>query len=144
MAVQGPFVVEFGRLFPHGAGLVGDVSAASEFTAQQDGQGNRPQSRDKTSGLPVWQVDLVDFDPEAREKAHKVKAHAAVQPVPPEAIPGTSIRPVVLEGLTVMPYVKVMPKPNGRPGETISKQAYSLRATGFASPRRAGVDKAAS
>ena len=144
MAVQGPFPVEFGRLFPCGAGIVGDVSAVSEFTAQQVGPGHRPQSRDKSSGLPVWQVDLVDFDPEAKKKAYKVKVHAAVQPVPPEVIPGTSIRPVVLEGLAVMPYVETIPKPNSKTGETISRQAYSLRASGFTAPRRAGVDKAAS
>ena len=139
MALQGPFQVEFGQVFPHGAGLVGDVSAVSEFTADADRQGNRPQSRDKNSGMLVWQVDLVDFDPEAREKTHKVKVLAAVQPVPPEAIPGTTVRPVVLEGLAVMPYVKHVPRPNGKPGETIAKQAYSLRASGLGAPKR-GAD----
>lgn len=144
MAIQGPFTVEFGQAFPHGAGLIGDVVAVSEFNAEPDRQGNRPQTRDKVSGLPVWQVDLVDFDPEAREKTHKVKVYAAVQPVPPEALPGTTVRPVVLEGLSVMPWVKVTPKPGAKNGETIAKQAYSLRATGLTSPRRAESAKSGS
>ena len=43
------------------------------------------QARDKDTGLPVWQVEVLDFDPQAREKTFKVKIAAAVQPVPPEA-----------------------------------------------------------
>jgi hypothetical protein len=45
----------------------------------------------------------MDFDPDARERTFKVKIAAEVQPVPPTAIPGTPVRPVLLEGLTVTP-----------------------------------------
>ena len=51
------------------------------------------QARDKDTGLPLWQVEVLDFDPQAREKTFKVKIAAAVQPVPPEAVaqvPGPS------------------------------------------------------
>ena len=64
------------------------------------------QARDKDSGLPVWQVEVLDFDPQAREKTFKVKIAAAVQPVPPEQSGTVPVRPVVLEGLTVTPYIK--------------------------------------
>jgi hypothetical protein len=34
-----------------------------------------------------------------------VKIAAKVQPVPPEALPGLPFRPVVLQGLTALPYI---------------------------------------
>lgn len=126
MAVQGPFKVEFGAVFPYGVGVVGEVSAQADFDAST--RENRVQMRDKDSGLPVWVVDVMDFDPEARERTFKVKISAAVQPVPPDAIEGVPVRPAVLEGLTVTPYLKDVG--NGR-----SRLAYSLRATGLSAPR---------
>ena len=48
--------------------------------------------------------------------------------MPPE-VAGTPVRPVVLEGLTVTPYMKEVG--NGR-----QKIAYSLRAAGMAAPRQ--------
>jgi hypothetical protein len=78
--------------------------------------------------LPVWTVDVMDFDPEARERTFKVKIVAAVQPVPPDAIAGAPVRPVLLEGLTVTPYLKETG--NGR-----ARVAYSLRASGLVAPR---------
>ena len=125
MAVQGPFKVECGELFPHGLGVVGAVSPLADFDAST--KDNRVQARDKESGLPVWTVDVMDFDPDARERTFKIKIAAAVQPVPPEAVAGAPVRPVVLEGLTVTPYIKDGPRP---------KIGYSLRATGLAAPGR--------
>lgn len=75
-----------------------------------------------------WQVDVMDFDPEAREKVVRVKILAPHQPVPPPAVPGLPIRPVILEGLTITPYVKEQ--------GTFSKVAYSLRATELAPAER--------
>ena len=76
----------------------------------------------------MWTVDVMDFDPEARERTFKVKITADVQPVPPDAVAGLPVRPVVLEGLLIMPYLKEVG--NGR-----SRVAYSLRAAGLAAPR---------
>jgi hypothetical protein len=59
------------------------------------------QARDKDTALPMWQVEVLDFDPKAREKTFRVKIAAEVQPVPPDALPGAPVRPVVLEGLSV-------------------------------------------
>ena len=129
MSVQGPFRVECRELFPHGVGVVGAVSPMADFEASS--KEHRVQAKDKVSGLPVWVVDVMDFDPEARERTLRVKVAAAVQPVPPEAIEGAPVRPVVLEGLSVTPYIKEGPRP---------KIAYSLRATGLAAPRRGAGD----
>ena len=66
-----------------------------------------------------------------------MKITAPVQPVPPEQANGIPVRPVYLENLTVTPYLKDLG--NGR-----QKIAYSLRASGMASPRghRAAAEKA--
>jgi hypothetical protein len=125
MAIQGPFKVDCGEQFPHGLGVVGAVSALADFDAST--KENRVQARDKGSGLPLWTVDVMDFDPEARERTFKVKIASAVQPVPPEAVSGAPVRPVVLEGLTVTPYIKDGAR---------AKIGYSLRATGLAAPGR--------
>ena len=127
MGVQGPFRVACGEVFPHGVGVVGAVAPLVDF--DRSTRENRVQQRDRDTGMPVWVVDVMDFDPEARERTFKVKIVAEVQPVPPSALEGTPVRPVVLEGLLVTPYMKEVG--NGR-----SKIAYSLRAEGMASPNR--------
>jgi hypothetical protein len=125
MAISGALRVDFGEAFPFGVGVVGAVAPLADFdTSTKD---NRVQARDKGSGLPLWSVDCMDFDPDARERTFKVKIAAAVQPVPPEAVAGAPVRPVILEGLTVTPYIKDGPRP---------KIGYSLRATGLAAPGR--------
>ena len=124
MAVQGPFKVECGELFPHGLGVVSEVEPLADF--DKSTRENRVQARDKDSGLPLWQVEVLDFDQQAREKTFKVKIAAEVQPVPPESISvQVPIRPVILDGLQVMPYIKDGNRP---------RIAYSLRCTGLAAP----------
>ena len=130
MAVGGPMKMVCGDLFPFGLGVVGAVSASDDFDASS--KERRVQARDKESGLPLWQVDVMDFDPDARERTFPVKIAAAVQPVPPSAVEGVPVRPVVLEGLTVTPWLDDR---GARP-----KIAYSLKATGLAAPRRRVVD----
>ena len=127
MGVQGPFRVACGEVFPHGVGVVGAVAPLVDF--DRSTRENRVQQRDRDTGLPVWVVDVMDFDPEARERTFKVKIVAEVQPVPPSVLEGTPVRPVVLEGLLVTPYMKEVG--NGR-----SKIAYSLRAEGMTAPGR--------
>lgn len=129
MAVQGPFKVECGELFPHGLGIVSEVEPLADF--DKSSKDNRVQARDKESGLPVWSVEVLDFDPQAREKMFKVKIAAAVQPVPPESVAQVPVRPVVLEGLTVTPYIKDGNRP---------RIAYSLRCSGLVAPGRRSAD----
>ena len=123
MSVQGPFKVEFNEVFPHGCGVVGEVAAMVDFDAST--KEHRVQAKEKDTGVLVWTVDVMDFDPEARERTFKVKISAAVQPVPPAQVDGVPVRPARLEGLLVTPYLKEVG--NGR-----ARIAYSLRATGLA------------
>ena len=129
MPSQSGFRVACGDMFPFGVGVVGAVTPADDFDAST--KDRRVQARDRDSGLPVWQVDVMDFDPEARERTYRVKIAAPVQPVPPAAMEGVPVRPVWLDGLVVTPWIK-----DGGPGMR-PKIAYSLRATGLAAPKRA-------
>jgi hypothetical protein len=119
-------------VFPHGLGVVGEVTPLADFNAST--KDNRVQATDKDTGLPMWSVDVLDFDPQAREKTYRVKVASPVQPVPPDAVGGVPVRPVVLEGLTVTPYIAEGSRP---------RIAYSLRCTGLAAPGRRAENKAA-
>ena len=109
MAITGALKVDCGEVFSHGLGIVGEVDALDDFNASS--KDNRVQARDKETGLPLWTVEVLEFDPKAREKTFRVKIAAEVQPVAPEAIPGAPVRPVVLDGLTITPYIKDGPRP---------------------------------
>ena len=133
MTLTGALRVDCAEVFPHGLGVVGEVTSLDDFNAST--KENRVQARDKETGLLMWSVEVLDFHPQAREKTFRVKIAAAQQPVPPEAISGVPVRPVVLEGLTVTPYIKDGPRP---------RIGYSLRCTGLAAPgRRTETNKAA-
>jgi hypothetical protein len=123
MAVQGSIPVEFGHVFPHGAYAAGGFEAVRDFDASS---GDRfVQSKDKTTGLPLWAVDVIDADPEARTKTVKVKVAAQAEPVLPPAAAGMPFVPVEFTGLTVTPYVN-----------QAGRLAYSLKATGVRAPGR--------
>ncbi|NDL60973.1 plasmid replication, integration and excision activator [Phytoactinopolyspora mesophila] len=126
MAINGPIPVDFGAVFPHGAYVIGEVVPEVDFDSST--KENRVQKRDKTSGLPVWQVPVMDADPDARKGQREVtvKVIADVQPVPPETVASLPFRPVEFTDMTVTPYVDT----NGaRP-----RQAFSLRASGLRKP----------
>jgi hypothetical protein len=126
MAVQGPFKASFGELFPHGAFGIA-VDALNDFEKVQAGVED-PQQRDKDTGERIWTVRVIDNDPEARSNELKVKVVAPVMPSLPEPVPGTNLRPVEFEGLTVTPWVE-----ETKTGRT--RVAYSLKATGVREPR---------
>ncbi|WP_067973013.1 plasmid replication, integration and excision activator [Nocardiopsis trehalosi] len=120
MAIQGAIPVEFGTVFPAGCYALG-VEAITDFETK------RPQT-DRDSGLPLWAVDVIDADPEARGKAKSVKVKVAAEhcPVLPDEVPGLPFRPVEFEAMSVMPYVD----DNGRR----PRVAYSLRAKAVKTP----------
>ncbi|PRX92127.1 plasmid replication, integration and excision activator [Allonocardiopsis opalescens] len=129
MAIQGPVPVEFGFVFPHGAYALG-VEAVTDFETK------RPQI-DKATGLPVWAVEVIDADPNARGKAKsvKVKVAAEVCPTLPDEVGGLPFRPVEFEQMTVTPYVEEV--------GSRSRVAYSLRARGVRAPGGGGARRAA-
>jgi hypothetical protein len=125
VALQGPIPVEFGHVFTHGVFAAGGFEAVRDFDASS---GDRfVQSKDKTTGLPLWAVEVIDADPEARTKTVKVKVAAQAEPVLPAAPAGLPFTPVEFTGLTVTPYVN-----------QAGRLAYSLKATGVRAPGRAG------
>jgi hypothetical protein len=127
MAIKGAIRMSQGDVFPHGCYVVGEVEAMRDFDRSTREQA--VQAVDRDSGLLVWTVDVVDADPEARERTVRVKVLAPVQPVPPETAPGVPFRPVEFDGLTATPYVATTS--SGR-----SRLAWSLRATGMRAPGR--------
>lgn len=131
--MQVPFKMSFDDAFPFGAGVVSKVIPANDFEASTK---ERPVQARDDSGRLLWTVEVLDFDPDARERTVKVKIAADHQPVPPALTDGQFVRPVVLENLMVTPWIN----DNGmRP-----KIAYSFRCTGLADARpRSGSSVAA-
>jgi hypothetical protein len=125
MAIQGPIPVDFAHAFPRGAFAGGAFEPVRDFDASKDGR--FVQSKDKVSGLPLWQVDVIDGDPEARDKTARVKVAASDQPVLPPPGAGFPFVPVEFAGLTVTPYVN-----------QVGRLAYSLKATAVRVPGRGG------
>ncbi len=129
MAIQGPIAIGFDQVFPHGCYLVGEVQQVKDFDASTATR--VVYAKDKTTGLPVWQVSVVDADPEAKasQKSVTVKILTEVQPVPPPSLPGLPFTPVEFDGMTVTPYV----------GQDTGRLAYSLRARAMRAPRTMAV-----
>jgi hypothetical protein len=131
-AFLGPFPVEFGAVFPSGAFAAGGVEKVRDFDKSS---GDRVvQQADKHSGLPLWVIEVIDADPEARQRTVKVKVAAQYQPVLPEAPAGSPFVPVEFEGLTAMPWVDDS-RCQGK-GKCAARLAYSLKATGVRAPSR--------
>src|SRR5262249_57964753 len=102
MAMQGQIPVEFGIVSPHGAYAAGGIEMVRDFDRST---GDRVvQQADEHSGLPLWVVEVIDADPEARQRTVKVKIAAQVQPVLPPPAAGSPFTAVEFDGLTVMPY----------------------------------------
>jgi hypothetical protein len=124
MAIRGPISVPFEVAFPAGALARGAIEAVPDYDASTK---ERPvQQRDKTSGLPVWRLSLIDQDPDARrgQELVSVKFAAAVPPtLPADVVPGTELRAVELIGLAVIPYVESK--------DLRGRLAYSMWATGL-------------
>jgi hypothetical protein len=134
MFLQGPFPVEFGTVFPSGAFAAGGFEKVRDFDKSS---GDRVvQQADKQTGLPLWVIEVIDADPEARQRTVKIKVAAEHQPVLPPAPPGSPFTAIEFEGMTATPYVD-----SGRcqgQGKCRARQAYSLKATGVRAPSRLG------
>jgi hypothetical protein len=128
MAIKGAIRMQHGDVFPHGCFVVGEVQAMRDFDRSTREQAI--QAVDRDSGELVWTVDVVDADPDARDRTVRVKITAPVQPVPPAEAPGLPFRPVEFDGLTATPYVQTMASGRG-------KLTWSFRAVGMRAPKAA-------
>ena len=114
------------QVFSLGAFLVSEVTPMIDFD-KSSGE-NRVQARDRDTGLPMWQVEVLDGDPAApkRSRTVTVKFAAPTQPTAPTNSSGTPFTPVVFDGLMALPYVE-------RSG-VFSRIAWSFRASDMRAP----------
>jgi hypothetical protein len=71
VAIQGPIPVDFGTVFPLGVYAAGEFEPVRDFDRSQ---GDRfVQQADKATGAPLWVVEVIDADPQARARTVKVK-----------------------------------------------------------------------
>jgi hypothetical protein len=135
MAINGGarFSAQHDEVFPQGA-LVMGVEPITKFQTAQDKANGRAleAETDKITGERLWAVLVIDQAAERKTDAVvTVKIAAPYQPVPPEAIPGTEMRPVIFERLTVTPWVDdkaCRPTPAGDRHRCRARLGYSLRA----------------
>ena len=134
MALQGPFPVEFGTVFPSGAYAAGGFEMVKDFDKSK---GDLViQQTDKITDLPLWVIEVINADPDARQRTVKVKVAATYQPVLPDAPAGSPFTPVEFEGLQATPYVDASRCQGDGKGKCRARQAYSLKATGVRAPAR--------
>ena len=136
MAFQGAIRVEFGAVFPDGAYAAGKFEMVRDFDRSS---GDRVvQQIDKVTGLPLWVVEVIDADEEARQRTVKVKVAATVQPVLPSPAAGSPFTAVEFEGLTATPYVDASRcQGNGKGKDKCgARLAYSFKANGVRAPSR--------
>jgi hypothetical protein len=126
--ITGAIPVEFGQAFPHGAYVVGKVEPVNDF--DKSTKDNPVQQVDKDTGKLLWQVPVMDADPDLRRGQHEVtvKIVGDHQPVPPEQAGETPFRPVEFDGLTVTPWLDDR---GNRP-----RIAYSFKATDMRAPAK--------
>jgi hypothetical protein len=117
------FSVTCDDVFPAGCVLVPD--SIGEVEDYDEKTGRRSPAKDKLTGQRVFQVRVMDLDPELGKRSREttVKISADYSPTAPTGAPFEAVE---FDGLTVTPYVAS----NGR-------MAYSLRATAMRAP--AGV-----
>ncbi len=118
------FPVAMADVFPHGCHLVPDsISEAIDYDEETK---RRSAAVDKLTGKPVFQVRVIDLDPElsGRSREVVVKVVADRMPVPPTRQPFELIE---FDNLTVTPYVI----------DRTKRLGYSLRATGIKPARPA-------
>ena len=134
MAVQGHIPVEFGAVFPDGAYAAGTIEMVRDFDRSTP---DRPvQQADKETGLPLWVVEVIDAQENARQRTVKVKIVAQVQPVLPSQPPGSPFTPVEFDGMTATPYVDSSRCTGDGKHKCAARLAYSLKATGVRAPSR--------
>ena len=125
MSIARRIKLDNGDVFPYGAYLVSEVTPVVDW--EQSTKDSRVQKHDSETGLPLWQVEVLDADPEAQKRSRTVtvKIAAKVQPVSPAAS-GTPFTAVEFDRLTALPYVD--DSGQGRPRIAWSFLASDMRA----------------
>ena len=132
MAMHGQIPVQFGAVFPDGAYAAGAIEMVRDFDRST---ADRPvQQADKDTGLPLWVVEVIDAQENARQRTVKVKIAAQVQPVLPPPAPGSPFTPVEFDGMTAAPVRGRLP--------LLGRRQAQVRARGWPTrsrPRACGL-----
>ena len=123
-------------MFPSGAFAAGPVEKVRDF---ERSSGDRViQQSDKATGLPLWVIEVINPDPEARQRTVKIKVAAQYQPVLPDNTAGLAFIPVEFEGMQATPYVDSSrcTGDGDAKHKCRARMAYSLKATGVRAPSR--------
>ena len=99
MALQGPIPIEFGMVFPDGAYAAGGIEMVRDF--DRSSSDRVVQQADKHTGLPLWVVEVIDAQEDARQRTVKVKIAAQVQPAPRDLVQVDRLAVVCLLGVGV-------------------------------------------
>jgi hypothetical protein len=121
MAVDGRINVRHEDVFTQPVLLL-SVDPVEDFDKKRAGDGD-PQDRDKTTGMRLWSVSVLDPTAAQGKREVKVKIAADVQPVPANGL----MAPVEFDGLQVIPYLDS--------NRTKPRVAIAYRATGFRTTR---------
>lgn len=132
--------VPFEFICPQGALFLG-VQPVTDFDKRGSGD---DQARDPETGERMWQVTVLDLDPEGGRfggtKELKIKVAAAVQPVPPSPVHPGYPPAVEFTDVTISPYVDSQrcKHRSGQSHRCGARQAWSIRAGAMVDPRPAG------
>ena len=134
MAMHGQIPVQFGAVFPDGAYAAGAIEMVRDF--DRSTADRVVQQTDKDTGLPLWVVEVIDADPDARQRTVKVKIAAQVQPVLPSPAPGSPFTAVEFDGMTATPWVDASRCGGDGKNKCAARVAYSFKAAGVRAPSR--------
>jgi hypothetical protein len=140
MALKGQISVQFGAVFPDGAYAAGSFEMVRDF--DRSTADRAVQQVDKDTGLPLWVVEVIDAQENARQRTVKVKVASQVQPVLPPPVPGSPFTAVEFDGMTAFPYVDASRCTGDGKHRCGARQAYSFKATGVRAPSR-GISRPA-
>ena len=144
MAVARKLKLGHDEVFPHGAYIVSEVTPVVDY--DRSTRETKVQQVDVDTGLPMWSIDVIDADPEAKKKDRtvSVKMLAKVQPVPPASDGTSPFTSVVFENLTATLWVdssKCRPPEEGRSHRCGAQAAWSMRADGMSAPGKSASSR---
>ena len=142
MAISRKLKLGHDDVFPNGAFVVSEVTPVFDF--DRSTRENKVQQVDVDTGLLMWQIDVLDADPEATKKNRTVtvKLLAKVQPVPPSPEGDQTFARVVFEGLVATPWIdssRCRPPEANKAHRCGAQSAWSFKATGLAAPGKAST-----
>ena len=137
MAIARKLKLSHDDVFPNGAFIVSEVAPVFDF--DRSTRENKVQQVDPDTGLLMWQIDVLDADPEATKKNRTVtvKLLAKVQPVPPAAEGVETFARVIFEGLVATAWIdssRCKPPEANKSHRCGAQAAWSFKAIGMAAP----------